>query len=127
MATVDGFVSQHDVVGHLQAGNLKKEKFVDDYGLGDFGSDDCSFLAISSEWIDIPDVHVDLDKSKLVLLKQKMKNKNNIKHSIHRIPLSIEVNESIYVASINDTNKKKRKKKRRRRRKKHKSMMIDNS
>ena len=79
MATVDGFVSQHDVVGHLQAGNLKKEKiFVDDYGLGDFGSDDCSFLAISSEWVDILDVHVDLDKSKLVLLKQKIKNKNNI-------------------------------------------------
>ena len=37
MATVDGFVSQHDVVGHLNASYMKKEKIVDDYGLGDFG------------------------------------------------------------------------------------------
>ena len=61
----------------------------------------------------------------MVLLKQKIKNKNNIKHSIHRIPLSIEINESIYMASINDTNKQK--KKRRRRRKKNKSMMVTKS
>ena len=126
MATVDGFVSQHDVVGHLKAGYMKKEKIVDDYGLGDFGSDDCSFLAILSEWIDVPeDDYVDVDQSKLILLKQHMKNKDNIQQCIDNIPLSIEVNEGIYMESINIASKKK--KKRRRRRKKHKNVMIDKS
>ena len=124
MATVDGFVSQHDVVRHVKAGDLKKEKIVDDFGLGDFGSDDCSFLAISSDWIDIPDDH-DLVQSELVLLKKKMKNKNTatkINNKIHRIPLSIEVNEIIYIPPVRDSNNKK--KKRRKRCKKNQLLIV---
>ena len=119
MATFDGFVSQQGVVGHLKAGDLKKEKFVDDYGFGDFGSDDCSFLAISSEWIDIPDDCVPLDKSKLILLKKKMKNNANsnngmadqkkkkrrrkrrkkIKNINRKAALDVDFGDSIYVPS----------------------------
>ena len=44
MATVDGHVSQQDVVRHLKAGDLMKEKIVGDFGLSDFGNDDCRFL-----------------------------------------------------------------------------------
>ena len=97
MATCDRIVSQPDVVGHLKAGELKT--FVDD-SLGDFGSDDCQFLAISSEWVSIP--AKEFDQSKLILLKKNIQ--------------SVSV-ESSYC--INST-----KKKRRRRRKKNKSLIV---
>ena len=93
--------------------------FVDDSS-GEFGSDDCQFLAISSEWVSIPTK--ELDRSKLILLKKKMQKKN-INNTIHEPILSIEINTSVHVES-DLSNNCKAKKKRRRRRKKNKSLVV---
>ena len=99
MATVDGFVSQHGVVGHLNAGNLKKEKFVSDFDSGNSGHCDDHFPRA-------------FDPSKLMLLKKKMQQKK-AHRMVYHPQLSIDVCDDIFIESNNKVKKKRRKRRKR--------------